>query len=103
MLLLGYVLCDAYVMEAWNTPGPQHPKDLRAGCSGTPLSLPERYDLEFGADPPNGADGQPTPDHRRFPGEGFEPHSSRRRNYWDLLWRGFSGSSDQDDGAAERR
>ena len=21
MLLLGYVLCDAYVMEAWNTPG----------------------------------------------------------------------------------
>ena len=21
MLLLGYALCDAYVMEAWNTPG----------------------------------------------------------------------------------
>ena len=39
---------------------------LRAGCSGTPQSLPERNELESGGEPPTGADGQPTPDHKRW-------------------------------------
>ena len=58
--------------------GPQHPENLCASRCRRLQSLPERYDPEFRGNRPAGADGLPTPDHRRQPSEDFESDLSKR-------------------------